>query len=47
MQRLSSLAARLQNGLNVDIDKLEMVLSQLHANAERLCEAKHRKVERE
>jgi DNA-binding MarR family transcriptional regulator len=33
--------------LNVDIDKLEMVLSQLHANAERLCEAKHRKVERE
>ncbi len=26
--------------LNVDIDKLETVLSQLHANAERLCEAK-------
>lgn len=26
--------------LNVDIDKLEMVLSQLHANAERLCEGK-------
>src|SRR5271169_6531221 len=26
--------------LNVDIDKLENVLSQLHANAERLCEAK-------
>ena len=24
--------------LNVDIDKLEAVLSQLHANAERLCE---------
>jgi DNA-binding MarR family transcriptional regulator len=26
--------------LNVDIDKLENVLSQLHANAERLCETK-------
>jgi DNA-binding MarR family transcriptional regulator len=26
--------------LNVDIDKLEMLLSQLHANAERLCEEK-------
>jgi DNA-binding MarR family transcriptional regulator len=26
--------------LNVDIDKLETVLSQLHANAERLCEEK-------
>jgi DNA-binding MarR family transcriptional regulator len=29
--------------LNVDIDKLETVLSQLHANAERLCEEKARK----
>jgi DNA-binding MarR family transcriptional regulator len=29
--------------LNVDIDKLETVLSQLHANAERLCEAKAHK----
>src|SRR5580658_7208688 len=29
--------------LNVDIDKLETVLSQLHANAERLCEVKARK----
>ncbi len=29
--------------LNVDIDKLEMVLSQLHANAERLCEVKAHK----
>ena len=26
--------------LNVDIDKLEDLLSQLHANAERLCEEK-------
>jgi DNA-binding MarR family transcriptional regulator len=30
--------------LNVDIDKLETVLSQLHANAERLCEEKPHKV---
>ena len=29
--------------LNVDIDKLETLLSQLHANAERLCEEKARK----
>lgn len=29
--------------LNVDIDKLEIVLSQLHANAERLCEEKAHK----
>jgi DNA-binding MarR family transcriptional regulator len=29
--------------LNVDIDKLEAVLSQLHANAERLCEVKVQK----
>lgn len=29
--------------LNVDIDKLENVLSQLHANAERLCETKSHK----
>jgi DNA-binding MarR family transcriptional regulator len=29
--------------LNVDIDKLEAVLSQLHANAERLCEVKAHK----
>ena len=29
--------------LNVDIDKLETVLSQLHANAERLCEVKPHK----
>jgi DNA-binding MarR family transcriptional regulator len=29
--------------LNVDIDKLETVLSQLHANAERLCEEKAHK----
>jgi DNA-binding MarR family transcriptional regulator len=29
--------------LNVDIDKLETVLSQLHANAERLCEVKTHK----
>jgi DNA-binding MarR family transcriptional regulator len=29
--------------LNVDIDKLETVLSQLHANAERLCEEKPHK----
>src|SRR5271168_4623067 len=29
--------------LNVDIDKLETVLSQLHANAERLCAEKPRK----
>ena len=29
--------------LNVDIDKLETVLSQLHANAERLCEGKAHK----
>jgi len=29
--------------LNVDIDKLETVLSQLHANAERLCEDKAHK----
>jgi MarR family transcriptional regulator for hemolysin len=28
---------------NVDIDKLETVLSQLHANAERLCEEKAQK----
>lgn len=33
--------------LNIDIDRLETVLQQLHANAERLCEANHRKVERE
>jgi DNA-binding MarR family transcriptional regulator len=33
--------------LNIDIDRLETVLQQLHANAERLCEEKHRKVERE
>lgn len=26
--------------LNVDIDRLEMVLAQLHANAERLCDGK-------
>jgi DNA-binding MarR family transcriptional regulator len=26
--------------LNVDIDKLEAVLAQLHANAERVCEEK-------
>lgn len=32
--------------LNIDIDRLETVLLQLHANAERLCEEKHRKVER-
>ena len=29
--------------LNVDIDKLEAVLSQLHANAERLCDGKTHK----
>src|SRR5580700_7867258 len=29
--------------LNVDIDKLETLLSQLHANAERLCEVKAQK----
>ena len=29
--------------LNVDIDKLETVLSQLHANAERLCEVRAHK----
>jgi hypothetical protein len=29
--------------LNVDIDKLETLLSQLHANAERFCEEKIRK----
>jgi MarR family transcriptional regulator for hemolysin len=29
--------------LNIDIDKLETVLSQLHANAERLCEEKAHK----
>lgn len=29
-----------QGILNIDIDKLETVLSQLHANAERLCEEK-------
>jgi DNA-binding MarR family transcriptional regulator len=29
--------------LNVDIDKLEALLSQLHANAERLCEVKAQK----
>jgi MarR family transcriptional regulator, transcriptional regulator for hemolysin len=29
--------------LNVDIDKLEMVLAQLHANAERICEEKSHK----
>jgi DNA-binding MarR family transcriptional regulator len=29
--------------LNVDLDKLEALLSQLHANAERLCEKKARK----
>jgi DNA-binding MarR family transcriptional regulator len=29
--------------LNVDIDKLETLLSQLHANAERLCEEKAHK----
>ncbi len=29
--------------INVDIDKLEAVLSQLHANAERLCEEKSRR----
>jgi DNA-binding MarR family transcriptional regulator len=29
--------------LNVDIDRLETVLSQLHANAERLCDAKAHK----
>lgn len=29
--------------LNVDIDKLEAVLSQLHANAERLCEGRAHK----
>jgi len=29
-----------QGVLNVDIDKLEIVLSQLHANAERLCAEK-------
>jgi DNA-binding MarR family transcriptional regulator len=29
--------------LNVDIDRLETVLSQLHANAERLCEVKPHK----
>jgi DNA-binding MarR family transcriptional regulator len=29
--------------LNVDIDRLETVLSQLHANAERLCEEKAHK----
>jgi DNA-binding MarR family transcriptional regulator len=29
--------------LNVDIDKLETLLSQLHANAERLCEMKGHK----
>jgi hypothetical protein len=33
--------------LNIDIDRLETVLQQLHANAERLCEANHRKAERE
>ncbi|MGH9742106.1 MAG: MarR family winged helix-turn-helix transcriptional regulator [Candidatus Acidiferrum sp.] len=32
-----------QGILNVDIDKLEALLSQLHANAERLCEGKARK----
>jgi len=32
-----------QGILNVDIDKLETVLSQLHANAERLCEDKPHK----
>jgi DNA-binding MarR family transcriptional regulator len=34
-----------QGILNIDIDKLETVLSQLHANAERLCEEKIRKDE--
>jgi DNA-binding MarR family transcriptional regulator len=29
--------------LNIDIDRLETVLTQLHANAERLCEVKTRK----
>jgi DNA-binding MarR family transcriptional regulator len=33
-----------QGVLNVDIDKLENLLSQLHANAERLCEEKAHKV---
>lgn len=28
--------------LNVDIDRLEMVLTQLHANAERLCDGKRK-----
>jgi DNA-binding MarR family transcriptional regulator len=32
-----------QGVLNVDIDKLETLLSQLHANAERLCEEKAHK----
>ena len=32
-----------QGVLNIDIDKLETVLSQLHANAERLCEKKSHK----
>jgi MarR family transcriptional regulator for hemolysin len=32
-----------QGILNVDLDKLEALLSQLHANAERLCEEKARK----
>ena len=32
-----------QGVLNVDIDRLEMVLAQLHANAERLCEVKAHK----
>ncbi|MGC1416540.1 MAG: MarR family transcriptional regulator [Candidatus Acidiferrum sp.] len=32
-----------QGILNVDIDKLEALLSQLHTNAERLCAAKVRK----
>ena len=32
--------------LNVDIDKLEALLSQLHANAERLCGDKARKAGR-
>ncbi|MGB9467077.1 MAG: MarR family transcriptional regulator [Candidatus Acidiferrum sp.] len=36
-----------QGVLNVDIDKLETVLSQVHANAERLCEDKIRKVTHE
>jgi hypothetical protein len=35
-----------QGVLNVDIDKLENLLAQLHANAERLCTEKRSEVAR-